>query len=74
MCVHIYIYIYACRFFPNDVRYHENAAQKAIVGRGSLLHENSSRFCLEYLDVESSTTSTTTTIITATKTMINYFV
>ena len=71
--VYIYTYIYTCRFFPNEVRYHENAAQKAIVGRGSLLHENSSRFCLEYLDVESPTTSTTTTIITATKAMINYF-
>ena len=57
----MYIYTYICRFFVTQDRYHENAAQIAIIGRDSLLRESSSRFCREFLDVESPTTSTTPT-------------
>ena len=59
--VYMYIYIHICRFFVTQDRYHENAAQIAIIGRDSLLRESSSRFCREFLDVESPTTSTTPT-------------
>jgi hypothetical protein len=61
MSICIYIYTYICRFFVTQDRYHENAAQIAIIGRDSLLCESSSRFCREFLDVESPTTSTTPT-------------